>query len=120
VPRALAPELETVVFRLAQEALANILKHAAASTVRVVLSYRRRSVRLVVADDGRGFIVDRDLQSYAGHWALLGMRERASHLRGKLAVRSAPGDGTTIVLHVPTRAAERRAAESAIRSPLPT
>jgi signal transduction histidine kinase len=85
----------------------------------VVLSYERRSVRLVVADDGRGFIVDPELYSYAGHWGLLGMRERASQLRAKLTVRSAPGEGTKIVLHVPNRLAQRTEDESAASSPQP-
>jgi signal transduction histidine kinase len=102
VPRTLTPEVETGVFRVAQEAVANVLKHAEANSVRTVLSYQPQSVRLVVADDGRGFAAEPDLHTYAGHWGLLGMRERASQLRGRLAVRSAPGDGTKIVLHVPS------------------
>jgi signal transduction histidine kinase len=102
VPRALEPQVETVVFRVAQEAVANVVKHADARSVRVTVAFRERSVRLFVGDDGRGFIVQPDLHSYAGHWGLLGMRERASQLRGKLSVRSAPGAGTKIVLHVPT------------------
>jgi signal transduction histidine kinase len=102
VTRTLDEHVETVVYRVAHEAVANVLKHAEAHTVRVVLSYGRQRLRLVVADDGRGFAVQPDLRSYAGHWGLLGMRERASQLRGKLAVRSAPGAGTKVVLHVPT------------------
>jgi signal transduction histidine kinase len=101
VPRTLDPPVETVVFRVAQEAIANVVKHAAARRVRVVLSYERRSARLAVADDGCGFIVHPDLHTYAGHWGLLGMRERASQLRGTLVVRSTPGEGTKVVLHVP-------------------
>ncbi|MDB4884020.1 MAG: two-component histidine kinase [Gemmatimonadetes bacterium] len=103
IPRPLDPNVETVLFRVAQEAVSNVLKHAAARTVRVVLTYGRRSVRLSIADDGSGFIVHPDLHSYAGHWGLLGMRERASRLRGRLAVQSTPGEGTKIVLHVPAR-----------------
>jgi signal transduction histidine kinase len=110
-PRALEPEIETVVYRVAQEAVANVVKHAEARRLRVVFSFRERSVRLFVGDDGRGFIVHPDLRSYAGHWGLLGMRERASQLRGRLAVRSAPGAGTKIVLHVPTRRATQSATE---------
>jgi signal transduction histidine kinase len=106
VPRALPGEVETVVFRVAQEAIANVLKHASAHTVRVTLAYEDHSVRLIVADDGCGFNVDADLRTYAGHWGLLGMRERASQLRGKFRVRSAPGEGTKIVLQVPNRPVE--------------
>jgi signal transduction histidine kinase len=103
VPHVLSPPVETVVFRVAQEAVSNVVKHAAAHTVRVALVFGRRSVRLAVVDDGAGFFVDRDLRTYAGHWGLLGMRERASQLRGRLAVLSAPGEGTKVVLHVPSR-----------------
>jgi signal transduction histidine kinase len=107
-PRALDDHVETVLFRVAQEAVANVVKHAAAHTVRVVLAYEPRSVRLAVIDDGVGFPVDPDLRTYAGHWGLLGMRERASQLRGKLAVRSAPGSGTKVLLRVPDHAVGRR------------
>ncbi|HEV7993984.1 MAG TPA: sensor histidine kinase, partial [Gemmatimonadaceae bacterium] len=104
VPRPLDPTVETVLFRVAQEAVANVLKHATARTLHVVLAYGHRRVRLSIADDGSGFVVQPDLATYAGHWGLLGMRERASHVRGKLTVRSTPGVGTKIVLHVPARA----------------
>jgi signal transduction histidine kinase len=100
-PRPLDPKLETVLFRVAQEAVTNVLKHAKARTIRVVLAYGHRSVRLSIADDGTGFVAHPDLGTYSGHWGLLGMRERASHVRGKLTVHSTPGAGTKIVLHVP-------------------
>jgi signal transduction histidine kinase len=103
-PRALEPDVETVVFRVAQAAVANVVQHAAASRLGVVLSFRPRSVRLSVVDDGRGFLVDADLRTYAGRWGLLGMRERASQLGGSVAIRSAPGEGTKVMLRVPTRA----------------
>jgi signal transduction histidine kinase len=120
VPRDLDPEVETVIFRVAQEAVATVVKHSAARTLRVVLSFGSRGVRLVVADDGRGFSVDPQLQSYAGHWGLLGMRERASQLRATLAVRSAPGEGTKIVLHIPNRAVGREDDEPVLRAPVVT
>jgi signal transduction histidine kinase len=112
VPRALPPELETVVFRVAQEAVTNVVKHAKARRARVTLSYEDRSVRLTVADDGTGFNIDPDRRSYAGHWGLLGMRERASQLRGKLVVRSAQDAGTTIMLRVPSRDVQRIPSEA--------
>jgi signal transduction histidine kinase len=101
VPRALDPRVETVLFRVAQEAVTNAVKHASARTIQVVLAYGRRSVRLRITDDGCGFVVYPDLGSYAGHWGLLGMRERASQVRGKLVMQSTPGVGTKVVLHVP-------------------
>jgi signal transduction histidine kinase len=101
VPRPLDPEVEAVVFRVEQEAIANVVKHSAAHTVRLELSYGVRSMRLSVNDDGRGFAVDPDFRAYGGHWGLLGMRERAGQIRAKLSVRSAPGHGSEIVIRVP-------------------
>jgi signal transduction histidine kinase len=110
------PEVESVMFRVASEAVTNVVRHAHARTVRVMLIYGDRSVRLAVQDDGRGFAVDPDLRTYAGHWGLLGMRERASQLRGRFRVRSAPGAGTKIMLQVPSRGAERGQREPAVRA----
>ena len=100
-PVTVDPEIEAVVRRVTREALANLVKHAAARTVRLTLGYEVRWVRLSIADDGRGFVVHPDLHSYGGHWGLLGMRERAIQLHGTLTVRSAPGAGTEIALLVP-------------------
>jgi signal transduction histidine kinase len=94
------PDVDTAVFRVMQEAIANVVKHAAARTVRVVLAYEPTRIRLAVTDDGRGFIVDPDFRAYGGHLGLLGMRERASQAHGTLTVRSSPGHGTEIVLLV--------------------
>jgi PAS domain S-box-containing protein len=101
VPGIIDSEVEAVLLRVMQEAIANAVKHAAARTVRLTLGYEARRIRLSIADDGRGFVVDPDLQSYGGHWGLLGMRERASQLRGTLSIHSTPGAGTEIVLLVP-------------------
>jgi signal transduction histidine kinase len=98
------PEIEAVALRVLQESIANVVKHAAASTVRVDLSFEARRVRLSIADDGRGFTLDPEFQTYGGHWGLLGMRERTSQVRGRLSVNSAPGEGTEIVLQVPYEA----------------
>ena len=68
VPRPLEPEVEAVVFRVEQEAIANVVKHSAAHTVRLGLSYGARGMRLSVNDDGRGFAVDPDFHAYGGHW----------------------------------------------------
>jgi len=95
-----APEMETAVFRVAQEAIANVVKHAAARTVRVTLTYEPTRMRLAVTDDGRGFVVDPDFRAYGGHLGLLGMQERANQARGTLTVRSSPGRGTEVVLVV--------------------
>ena len=116
LPRPVDPDVGAVVIRVAQEAIANAVKHAAARTVRVRLSFKARRVRLSVIDDGRGFTVASDLHAYGGHWGLLGMRERASQVRGKLRLRSNPGHGTELVLLVPYVVGS----ESAAASPAPS
>jgi PAS domain S-box-containing protein len=100
-PRPVDPDVGAVVVRVAQEAISNVVKHAAARTVGVRLSFEARRVRLSVIDDGRGFAVASDFHAYGGHWGLLGMRERASQVRGKLSLRSTPGHGTELALLVP-------------------
>jgi signal transduction histidine kinase len=107
VPRPLDPQVETAVFRVAQEAIANVVKHAAARTVRLGLYYGELGMRLSVRDDGRGFTVDPDFHAYGGHWGLLGMHERASQLRAKLAIRSAVGQGTKVILVSPYQSRDR-------------
>jgi signal transduction histidine kinase len=94
-------ETTAVVMRVAQEAIANVVKHAGAKQVKVKLGYQARGVRLSVIDDGHGFAVQPDLHAYGGHWGLLGMRERASQLRANLLIQSSPGQGTEIVLLIP-------------------
>jgi signal transduction histidine kinase len=120
VPRSLDPAVEAVVFRVAQEAIANVVKHAAARTVRLGLAYGARGVRLSVSDDGRGFMVDPDFRAYGGHWGLLGMHERASQVRAKLAVRSAVGQGTEVILVAPYWRHERSDPRPNRRSPQPS
>jgi signal transduction histidine kinase len=111
-PRPMDPQVEAVVLRVTQEAIANAVKHSGARRVRVDLSFEERGVRLSVKDDGRGFAVDPDFRSYGGHWGLLGMRERASQVRAKLAIRSAAGQGTQIVLLAPYQRRARPRPES--------
>jgi signal transduction histidine kinase len=99
-PRTL-PAVEAILGRVAQEAIANVVKHAAAQTIRLTVAYGTKGVRLSVVDDGRGFVVGPHFRSYGGHWGLLGMQERATAIGAKLLVRSAPGRGTEIVLRAP-------------------
>ncbi len=100
-PRALGPEVESALLRVCQEALTNTVKHASAQRAGVVLTYERRVVRLTVRDNGCGFRVDPSYRSYAGHWGLLGMRERGQQMRGTLRVLSEEGQGTEVSLMVP-------------------
>ncbi len=96
-----APEAELGVFRIVQEAVRNVVRHADATRLSVTLAYGDDAVRVVVADDGRGF-EQADAGRVAGsHLGLLGMRERATLLGGRLEVRSAPGGGTVVEATVP-------------------
>jgi signal transduction histidine kinase len=99
----LTNEQQDVVLRVAQESVANVVRHAGASIVRLRLAYGGSRLVLTVADDGRGFVVANDPQAYAGHWGLVGMRERAQCVGGALQLRSAPGAGTTVRLVIPLR-----------------
>ncbi len=100
----LPPMLETTVFRIVQESLSNVRKHAAASTVRVELRQEENHVRIRISDDGCGFEparVDED------RFGLEGIRQRARLCGGEPLIRSAPGHGTTVdvSLPIPTRSA---------------
>jgi PAS domain S-box-containing protein len=89
----------TAVFRILQESLTNVAKHAAASRVEVILDRLPGEVRLSVRDDGRGFDVGAPTRASA--YGLLGVRERAELLGGEVRVASTPGRGTTIELRLP-------------------
>jgi signal transduction histidine kinase len=93
----LAPELETVLYRVTQESLTNIGKHARASRVTVSLATENGGVRLSIHDDGVGFdpLAARELVG-DGHFGLAGMRERVEMVGGRLVVDSVPGEGTTV------------------------
>jgi PAS domain S-box-containing protein len=102
-PERLAPEVETTLFRVAQEALRNVRKHACATRACVRLRRTRRAVTLEVRDWGRGFRPS-SAQAGAGpgeRVGLLGMRERVGLLGGRCEVRSRPGAGTRILAEVP-------------------
>jgi PAS domain S-box-containing protein len=93
------PELSTALFRVLQESLTNVVRHADADHVRVTLSGSDHDVRLTVHDNGKG--ISGSHENAPKTFGLLGMRERASMLGGELAVESNPGAGTSIVMIVP-------------------
>ena len=98
----LPPAVETAVYRVAQEALTNVQRHARASHVSLVLQRTSQGVVAVVEDDGQGF--DPAAASQAtGRLGLLGMRERVELVEGHLTVESAPGGGTTVIARIPCR-----------------
>ena len=96
----LPPEVETVLYRIVQEALTNIVKHADAGRVSIVVTQRAGSVGAIVEDDGRGFDPEQETNGGIG---LLGMRERVALLDGSMTIESATGKGTTLVVEVPLR-----------------
>lgn len=95
--------VETAVFRIVQEALANVVAHAGASSASVVLSRGDGALRVTVTDDGRGLSAARPVAAEAGHLGLNGMRERASLLGGSLVIDSSPGRGTQIIVVLPVK-----------------
>jgi signal transduction histidine kinase len=102
----LPPEVEITLFRVAQEALANIGKHAQARQARIILRLDPRQVTLRITDDGRGLTpatsTDReDAHREQGHFGLLGMQERVALLNGILRVESAPRQGTMVWVELP-------------------
>ncbi len=94
----LPTEIETALYRIVQESLTNIVKHARAGSVSVVLTRKEDAVSVVVEDDGIGFEPGRPRDGGLG---LLGMQERVALLGGRLAIESRPGAGTTFVAEVP-------------------
>jgi two-component system sensor histidine kinase UhpB len=95
----LPPDAELAVYRIAQESLTNVARHAAATAVTITLERGHESVVLSVTDDGRGFI-----GGPQEHGGLRSMRERASLIDGALAVKSARGGGVEVRLEVPAPA----------------
>jgi signal transduction histidine kinase/ligand-binding sensor domain-containing protein len=98
--RALPPNLEREILRIAQEALANVVRHANATQITVALRYHSSQVILTVADDGRGFDPNESFVG-GGHFGLQGMRERAAQIGARLQIESHPGRGTKVLLEVP-------------------
>lgn len=95
---SLPPAVEVGLYRIAQEALQNALRHAEASRILIRLEGAAESVRLTIQDDGRGFVTEGAVSSRFG---LIGMRERARLLGGSFQLESSPGAGTRITAEVP-------------------
>jgi signal transduction histidine kinase len=95
---ALQPIQETAIYRIVQEALTNVVKHASARSISILVTQAGGSVRTVIEDDGTGFSVER---VRGGAFGLVGMRERVLLLGGRFEVHSAPGAGTTLLAELP-------------------
>jgi signal transduction histidine kinase len=96
--RELRAEAAVALFRIAQEALNNVAKHAGAKLVRIWVSLEGDEVNLCVADDGSGFDVT---QAPRGRWGMSTMRERAEAAGGRFLIDSVPGKGTVVRAAVP-------------------
>ncbi|MEW6048408.1 MAG: sensor histidine kinase [Bacillota bacterium] len=106
----LDPECELGLYRIAQEAMCNVMHHARASRAAVCVTFRPGIVRLAVCDDGVGFPRDTNRASggVTGGLGLLGMAERARSIGGQLRIYSKPGRGTTLLVTVPHPPSGRR------------
>lgn len=91
--------IETALYRIIQEALTNVIRHADASRVDVILERRDKLLKIVIEDDGKG--IDKKEIYPSDHLGLLGMRERTTQLGGQMQIDSTKGVGTTLVVEVP-------------------
>jgi signal transduction histidine kinase len=106
----LAPDAELALFRAAQEALANVVRHASASEVMVQLSTGDQRLRLVVRDNGRGIAPGGANAADPNHLGLAGMRERITALGGSTSVTNVNPHGVEIVVELPAHHARSRPA----------
>ena len=99
----MSPEIRIVLFRISQEAITNVVRHANAHQASICLEYNRDQVILYLEDDGQGFDVESTLRAVNEKpcWGLLGLLERASLVGGECQINSRPGAGTLILVNVP-------------------
>jgi len=103
---ALTPDQTTAIFRIVQEALTNVVRHADASAVKISMRQTTRSTSLTIQDNGRG--INPKALADPVSIGLLGMRERAQLIGAKLSITARPGKGTAVVVTVPAATAARR------------
>lgn len=111
--RRLPPEVETTVYRIVQEALTNVVRHAQAENVSVMIDRREGKVLVVVEDDGVGFDPAQLARGVRQRLGLYGMRERAELLGGKFTIESRVGQGTTLFVELPADGVSHETQESA-------
>jgi signal transduction histidine kinase len=97
----LPAEVEYNLLRIASEAISNSVKHSAARNIEVTLESTTEALRLSVHDDGSGLGKD-GAALRPGHYGIIGMKERATQIGADLQLRSEPGQGTTVSVHLPT------------------
>jgi signal transduction histidine kinase/ligand-binding sensor domain-containing protein len=103
--RALEPRIELEILRLAAEALINVARHSGTEQTNIVLYYSTEALMLTIEDFGRGFAME-EAERKAGHFGLIGMKERASVVDGTLEINSVEGKGTIVRLRVPLDASK--------------
>lgn len=96
--RPLPPNVESELLKIGQEAVSNVVRHADAKHVDIDLNFEAKKLRLTIVDDGRGFMHVVDSSGPDGHFGLKGMRERAEQIEAELLVKSAPGEGTRVLI----------------------
>lgn len=104
-PARLAPEVEIALFRICQEALNNVVRHAGAESVLIQMEAVNGELRIEIEDDGKGFDAGGPGPADRPHYGLLGIRERAELLGGTARIDSAPGKGTRVEVRLPLPAA---------------
>ena len=95
----LDPERSTMLFRVVQEALTNVVRHAAATSVKISVSYQKFTLTIEIKDNGKGIDAQQLLDGES--WGILGMHERTRHFGGELNISGEPNVGTTVVLRLP-------------------
>jgi signal transduction histidine kinase len=109
---ALTPDVEKNVFRIAQEAVANAIRHGAAREITIEVCFDRDQVQIIVSDDGRGF----DPAVASDGFGLTSMRERATQIDATLWVESAPGAGTRVTVTVRVAPLDRQSITARLRA----
>ena len=97
-PDGASPDVDLQLFRIAQEAVTNAIRHGHATRIDITVSYDANQVALSIADNGRGFDVPAQINGdqHREHFGLITMRERVERVGGGLRIESAPGAGTTV------------------------
>ncbi len=95
--------MELALYRIAQEALSNVIRHAQATQVAIHLSFSSQNLTLEISDNGIGFDVPESPAEFvpSGHYGLLGLSERAEMISAKLKIDSMPGRGTQVIVILP-------------------
>lgn len=110
----LPPEIETAIFRIAQESLSNVLRHADAKHVSVRLSREDSRIFLEVRDDGKGFDVEGIRSSRTRNLGIVGMEERATLLGGRFEITSEEGKGTKVSVEIPLQWSENEQSQNTV------